>query len=99
MDIKGQKILHKKFGKGIIKALEEGRIRVEFNGTDKLFACSEAFIRMISAEEELINYLNDYVADVENRNSELKANRLAELEKQLRERQPDFVGSKEINRD
>ena len=99
MDIKGQKILHKKFGEGIIKALEEDRIRVEFSGTDRLFACSEAFIRMISAEDELISYLNDYITDVENRNTELKANRLAELEKQLRERKTDFAESKEINRD
>lgn len=99
MEIKGKKILHKKFGEGIIKALEEDRIRVEFGGRDRLFACSEAFIRMIRAEDGLISCLNDYIADVENRNTELKANRLAELEKQLRERQTDFAESKEINRD
>lgn len=89
MDVTGRSIFHKKYGEGKVISLEDARIRVDFNGGERLFACTDAFVRLISGDDELITYLINYINDIESKTRELRSERLAMIERQLKERRTD----------
>ena len=66
----GDVVFHKMFGKGIIKAIEENRLIVDFEGTEKKFKFPDAF-------EEFLKFEND--------EKQLEVNALIEADKAEKE--------------
>lgn len=52
MNILGQAVKHKKFGKGVVTALSENKITVCFAGKEKLFLFPDAFPQYLVLKNE-----------------------------------------------
>ena len=83
MNLVGVKVTHKGFGSGEIIELVDGKIRVEFQSTTKLFAYPEAFERFLSVEDKAMElYLQQEIRKVKEEQEEERALRHKQFEEE-----------------
>lgn len=89
----GETIIHKSFGKGTITNIDNDKVTLNFNGTEKLFQYPDVFEKFAKFDDE------DKQADVVNLVEEKKKQKQEEAERKAREREERENQAKQAKND